>query len=193
MRTFESSRLQGAYLTGEHAGAMSELRGQVDLEAQARAASPKLAAAANALARPIRVFPGLRLPQGGQQDAAERQLVLDHHRHRVGAVLFQQQPGVHAGARHPRAARQHPRGEAVRAGRGGRGGGAGEGAPRAQAPPPPTTGPPSPSSAAGATWPRWSSTERTSTRGSRCGSGTWRRRPCTGTGWGGQPPSGRWV
>ncbi|XP_036273719.1 recombining binding protein suppressor of hairless-like protein isoform X3 [Pipistrellus kuhlii] len=36
------------------------------------------------------------------------------------------------------------------------------------------------SSAAGETWPLWSSTGRTSTRGSRCGSGTWRRKPCTG-------------
>ena len=66
---------------------------------------------------PSGLLSGLPLPQGGQQSAAQRQLLLDHHRHRVGGILLQHQPGVYPGAGHSRAAHQHPRGEFGAAGR----------------------------------------------------------------------------
>lgn len=57
---------------------------------------------------PSGLLPGLSLPQGVEQGSAQRQLLLDHHWHRVSGVLLQHQPGVDPGTSHSSTPHQHP-------------------------------------------------------------------------------------
>lgn len=172
---------------GEHAGAVSKLRGQVDLEAHAGGRGQRL--------WPV---PSVSSQASACPKEANKTLLNDSSCWTIigtESVQFSFNSSL-ACTREPVTPVPLVSTLEVRPGARGAEGGAGARARGRRGLLPlllPPLGPPSPSSAAGATWPRWSSTERTSTRGSRCGSGTWRRRPCTGTGWGGQPPSGRWV